>query len=195
MPCHSAHETRVAFQWWHAWERRPYLRRLPHGSPQKQTCTRHRANSATHCCVRVIGPVDETSALLLRVRQGGNTLLEQSYSLVTLCVGEVHEGWELQKSPCQHTAGPQKNVKSSDIAKLCNTSAMAQSTGSSGAGSGSICFANKSPVACNSLPFVTTSRTSGTQWTPSIQSMTVVAMTCSLRRRRMRRQRRSKPAS
>ena len=35
---------------------------------------------------------------------------------------------------------------------------MAHSTGSSGAGSGSMCFANNSPVACSSLAFSTASR-------------------------------------
>ena len=39
-------------------------------------------------------------------------------------------------------------------------SVMAHSTGSLGAGSGSICFANKSPVACSSFAFSTTSRQS-----------------------------------
>ena len=39
-------------------------------------------------------------------------------------------------------------------------SVMAHSTGSLGAGSGSICFANKSPVACSSFDFSTASRQS-----------------------------------
>ena len=41
-----------------------------------------------------------------------------------------------------------------------DASDMAHSTGSLGAGSGSTCFANKSPVACSSLAFSTASRKS-----------------------------------
>ena len=41
-----------------------------------------------------------------------------------------------------------------------DASAMADATGTSGAGTDSICFANKSPVECSSLAFATLSRKS-----------------------------------
>ena len=48
-----------------------------------------------------------------------------------------------------------------------DASAVVHSTRSSGAGSGSICFANKSPVACSSVSFATASRKNVVAVTPT----------------------------
>ena len=95
--------------------------------------------------------------------------------------------WKVQRGPAQYTRRSAMHLSKLDIggadagaggmsissgsggadasgigasSSSSDASPMLHSTGCSGAGSGSICFANKSPVACSSLAFATASRKS-----------------------------------
>ena len=70
---------------------------------------------------------------------------------------------------------------SSGASGTSDAAAMAQSTGSSGAGSGSICLANNAPVACSSLASSTASRNSALVWARKRRQPVVQAWFLSLR--------------